>query len=300
MREYLSFPVLQPGSHIRILCTARIATVDKLAPALGWLKSQGYKVSLGKTIGKKHHQYGGSNEERLQDFQEALADPSIDAIWIARGGYGSIKIVDDIDMSVLNGDNKLLLGYSDVTHLHGMWQKHGLQSVHCFMPQELPEKPEAILDHWKRIVSGKSQFWTIENKDQLTETSITAPVVGGNLSVLLSMLGSSTFPDLDDQILFIEDLDEYLYHIDRMMCTLNRAGKLKNLKALLVGGMTDMRDHDIAFGKDAKEIIQEHTTSANYPVIFDFPSGHLIHNSSFVLGKPMTIEIQSQNIIISQ
>jgi muramoyltetrapeptide carboxypeptidase len=300
MSDYLSFPPLQPNSHIRILCTARIASVEKLAPAIGWLKAQGYKVSLGKTIGKKQDQYGGSNEERLTDFQDALTDPNVNAIWIARGGYGTIKIVDDIDMSVLQGGNKLLLGYSDVTNLHGLWQRHGLQSVHGFMPEELHEKSEEVLRSWSRVVAGVSQSLTFENTRQLPETTITAPVVGGNLSVLLSMLGSSTFPDVAGHILFIEDLDEYLYHVDRMMTTLKRSGKLDNLKALIVGGMTDMQDHEIPFGKTIQEIMEEHTATFGYPVIFDFPSGHVIDNFTFVLGKPTTLDIQEKNITISQ
>ncbi|WP_041495648.1 S66 peptidase family protein [Nonlabens marinus] len=300
MPYYQSFSPLESNSHIRILCTARIASVEKLAPAIGWLKSQGYQVSLGKTIGKKHHQYGGSNEERLADFQEALANPAIDAIWIARGGYGSIKIVDDIDLSILEGRNKLLLGYSDVTNLHGLWQRHGLQSVHCFMPQEFPEKSEELLRSWSRVVTGQSQSLTFENTNEIEEQVITAPVIGGNLSVLLSMLSSPTFPDLKDHILFIEDLDEYLYHIDRMMTTLKRSGKLDDLKALVIGGMTDMKDHEIPFGKNAREIIEEHTAGKSYPVIFDFPAGHLIDNYSFVLGKPITIDIRSLTVTISQ
>jgi len=274
--------------------------VEKLAPAIGWLKSQAYKVSLGKTIGKQHHQYGGTDSERLQDFQEALADPSVDALWIARGGYGSIKIVDDIDMSVLQGGNKLLLGYSDVTNLHGLWQRYGLQSVHCFMPQELHEKSEEVLRSWSRVVTGESQSLTFANTDGLSEATITAPVVGGNLSVLISMLGSDTFPDVEGRILFLEDLDEYVYHIDRMLTTLKRSGKLDHLKALVIGGMTDMRDHEIPFGKNVREIIEEHTASFDYPVIFDFPAGHVVDNFTFVLGKPTTIHIQSLNISITQ
>lgn len=300
MSDYLSFTRLQPNSHIRILCTARMASVEKLAPAIKWLRAQEYQVSLGKTIGKKQHQYGGSNKERLEDFQEALADPNVNAIWIARGGYGTIKIIDDIDMSVLKGGNKLLLGYSDVTNLHGLWQRHGLQSVHCFMPQELHEKSKEVLHNWSRVVAGESQSLTFQNENQLAVSTITAAVVGGNLSVLLSMLGSSTFPDLAGHILFIEDLDEYLYHVDRMMTTLKRSGKLDNLKALIVGGMTDMQDHEIPFGKTAREIIEEHTANANFPIIFDFPAGHVIDNFTFVLGKITTLDIRENNITISQ
>ena len=211
-----------------------------------------------------------------------------------------LKIVDQIDMSLVQKSNKMLLGYSDVTHLHGLWQRHHLQSIHCFMPQELPEKSEEVLSSWKRAVTGKRQSLTFENNTCYTNRTITAPVVGGNLSVLVSMLGSSTFPDLDGNILFIEDLDEYLYHIDRLMTALKRSGKLDNLKALIVGGMTEMKDHEDPFGKNCQEIILEQTRSMRYPVLFDFPAGHISINFSFVLGKPITIDFKQNIYTISQ
>ena len=300
MHSYQPITLLHKNDHIRILCTARIGSAKKLAPAIGWLRSLGYRVSLGKTVGKSHHQYGGTDQERLEDFQDALVDPDIHAIWIARGGYGSIKIVDEIDMSVLNGENKLLMGYSDVTNLHGLWQRNGLQSLHCFMPQEFPEKPEEILSSWTKTVTGVQQSFKLPNENKISNQTITAPLVGGNLSVLLSMLGSSTFPELDNHILFIEDLDEYLYHIDRLMTCLRRAGKLAHLKGLVVGGMTDMRDHEIPFGKTAHEIVLEHTKEYNYPVLFDFPAGHVVDNYSLVLGKSTTIKIENDSILITQ
>jgi len=300
MKEYLNFPQLRNNDHIRILCTARIASENKLAPAIEWLKGLGYRVSLGKTVGLQHHQYGGSDKERLDDFMAALKDPDVNAIWIARGGYGTIKIVDHIDMSVLNGGNKLLMGYSDVTHLHTLWQKHGLQSMHTFMPQEFTEKPEDVLKSWHRASVGRFQMLQIENNLLYKRTSITAPLIGGNLSVLVSALGSSTFPDLEGHILFIEDLDELLYHIDRLMTALHRAGKLNGLAAIIVGGMSDMRDHEIPFGKTAQEIIQEHTAAFDYPVVFGFPSGHIKNNNSFILGRSTTIIIDSKTITISQ
>jgi muramoyltetrapeptide carboxypeptidase len=274
--------------------------VEKLQPAMEWLEHLGYRVSLGTTVGKSHHQYGGTKKERLQDFMTALNDPDVHAIWNARGGYGSVQIVDDIDLSVQDRSNKLLLGYSDFTHLHGLWQTNMLQSVHTFMPQELSEKPEATRQSLVNVMSSQKQVFTLKNPDRLKPMTLTAPVVGGNLSVLCSMIGSSTFPEVDGHVLFIEDLDELLYHIDRLLSMLRRAGILENLAALLIGGMTDMRDHEIPFGKTAREIIEEHTMDTNYPVIYDFPAGHIVDNRSFVLGKSMHIDIQVQEIIISQ
>lgn len=300
MKTYQPYTALKKGDHIRILCTARSVETEDLHPARQWLQSMGFEVSYGNTIGKKHHQYGGSNEERISDFINALKDPDVDAIWIARGGYGTVKTVDHIDLNVLKGSNKLLMGYSDVTHLHGLWQQQGLQSLHTFMPRELNEKTEAVRTSWQDAIFGKSQSFEIPNLHNLEPKTITAPMVGGNLSVLVSMLGSATFPQVEGHFLFLEDLDELLYHIDRMMTVLKRAGKLAHIKGMVVGGFTDMRDHETPFGKTVEEIILEQTEEYDYPVIFNFPAGHLVDNFSFVLGKETTIKIEPDNITLSQ
>ncbi|AZQ43031.1 S66 peptidase family protein [Nonlabens ponticola] len=298
--NYLPHKSPQPGSHIRILCTARGTSIEKLAPAIQWLEESGYRVSLGETVGKKHHQFGGTRQERLDDMNNALKDPDVDAIWVARGGYGSIQIVDDLNPELVKTSNTLLLGYSDVTVLHALWQQAGLQSIHTFMPQEWNEKPPQVLNSFLNTIKGKEQTYKLPNADQHAPAIIKAPVIGGNLSVLCSMIGSSTYPSHEDHILFMEDLDELLYHIDRLMTMLERAGKLKNLKVLLVGGMTDMRDHEIPFGKNARQIIEEHTAGVDFPVIFDFPAGHIVDNYSFTLGKMMQIEIGTDLITITQ
>ncbi|SCY31416.1 muramoyltetrapeptide carboxypeptidase [Nonlabens sp. Hel1_33_55] len=300
MKEYQSYPLLKKGDHIRILCTARSVEAKDLNLATQWVESLGYQVSLGNTIGKQHHQYGGSNKERLEDFMDALKDDSVNAIWIARGGYGTVKIVDSIDMDVLKGSNKLLIGYSDVTHLHGLWQQHGLRSLHTFMPRELEEKADEVKISWKKAVEGSRQEFVIPNHQNLKSETINAPVVGGNLSVLVSMLGSPTFPNVDGHFLFLEDLDELRYHIDRMMTVLKRAGKLAHLKGLIIGGFTDIRDHETPFGKTVEEIINEHTTDYDYPVIYNFPAGHVVDNYSFVLGKQTNVIIETDKIFISQ
>ena len=194
----------------------------------------------------------------------------------------------------------VIIGYSDVTLLHGKLQSQGFASLHSFMPLELSKKPDSSIESLRKALFGESQTITIENSFHLPNQVIKAPVTGGNLSILYSMLGSDTFPETDGHILFIEDIDEYLYHIERMMYSLKRAGKLKNIKALLVGGMTDMNDHEIPFGKNAQEIILSLTESYDFPVIFNFPAGHIKDNRSLILGKEMTISITPASINFNQ
>lgn len=288
---------LKKGDRVRILCTARSASERDLTPAKNLLESWGLRVSYGKTVGKKEHQFGGTKEERLADFQQAIDDSEVKAIWIARGGYGTVQLIDTIDFSAFaKAEPKIIIGYSDVTLIHGKLQSQGFTSVHSFMPLELTQKPEISVESLRKTLFGESQTIIIENSYLVPHQVIKAPVVGGNLSILYSMLGSDTFPEMENQILFIEDIDEYLYHIERMMYSLKRAGKLTNLKALLVGGMTSMNDHDIPFGKNATQIIQSMTQEYDYPVIFNFPAGHITDHRTLQLGGEMTIEILLKTI----
>ncbi|QJP34089.1 LD-carboxypeptidase [Nonlabens sp. Ci31] len=306
--NYKSSSYLKKGDHIRILCTARSADERPLQPAQKLLESWGLQVSFGTTIGKKEHQFGGTKEERLEDFQQAIDDPEIKAIWIARGGYGSVQLIDAIDFSALlpagaqgvKMESKIIIGYSDVTLIHGKLQSQGFTSVHSFMPLELIHKPEISVESLRLAIFGESQIITIPNNDQLPQQVLKAPVVGGNLSIIYSMLGSDTFAETEDHILFIEEIDEYLYHIERMMYSLKRAGKLDHLKALLVGGMTDMNDHEVPFGKNAREIILSLTADYDYPVLFDFPAGHITDHRTLELGKQMTIEMTPKTIKFTQ
>ena len=299
--NYHSIPKLKEGDHVRILCTARSADEKDLQPAKDLLESWGLRVSYGNTIGKIEHQLGGTKEERLADLQDSINNTDVDAVWIARGGYGTVQLIDAIDFSdSMKVKSTVIIGYSDVTLLHGKLQSQGFASLHSFMPLELSKKPDSSIESLRKALFGESQTITIENSCHLPNQVINAPVTGGNLSILYSMLGSNTFPETDGHILFIEDIDEYLYHIERMMYSLKRAGKLKNIKALLVGGMTDMNDHEIPFGKNAQEIILSLTESYEFPVIFNFPAGHIKDNRSLILGKEMTISITPASINFNQ
>lgn len=289
---------LSKGSQVRILCTARSAQKADLQLAQELLESWGLEVSFGKTIDAVHHQMGGTIALRIADFQEALDDETVDAIWIARGGYGTVQIIDDVDFNAFAkaDSKKLIIGYSDVTVLHSHLNTLGISSLHAFMPLELKDKPYETVDSFKKALLGKEQVITISNENGLQTQEITAPVVGGNLSILYSLLGSHSFPKTSGCFLFIEDIDEYFYHIERMIYGLKRAGHLENLKGLIVGGMSDMRDHEIPFGKNAQEIITDMTTDYDYPVIFNFPAGHIKDHRTIKLGEEMKVSLTEKQI----
>ncbi len=304
---------LQPGDHVRILCTARSASATDLTPAVQLLEQWGYRVSLGKTIGLVQDQFGGSADQRLADFQDAWNDPDVHAIWIARGGYGTTQIVDAMSLE----DNsaflprrqagakaehftKIVIGYSDVTYLHGKLQASGFPSLHAFMPLELASRTEQCVESLHNALIGNGINIQLENTQKLEEQTSSGTLYGGNLSILYSMLGSKLFPDTTGAILFIEDIDEYIYHIERMMFSLKRAGKLKYLKALIVGGMTDMNDHEIPFGKNCEQIIKDLCADYEFPVIFNIPAGHLVDNRTLILGATATVEITKTTITINQ
>jgi len=298
---------LSNNSHVRILCTARYVTLTDLNPAVELLESWGLRVSLGNSIDKIHHQMGGDVDLRVQDFVDAYFDDDIDIIWIARGGYGTVQVIDKMDVDGItlsrkrnNQNSKLIIGYSDVTYLHARLNRLGIASIHGFMPLEITSKSKAAIESLKTILSGKTHKTEIPNTGIIKNQEITGIIVGGNLSILYGLLGSDDFPDTDGTILFIEDIDEYLYHIERMMFSLKRAGKLSHLKALVVGGMTDMNDHDIPFGKSAVTIIKDITKEYNYPVIFNFPAGHIQDHRCIILGTKMHVSIRKDHITFKQ
>ncbi|MGB5980894.1 MAG: LD-carboxypeptidase [Nonlabens sp.] len=317
---------LKKNDLVRILCTARSAQRAQLQPAVHFLEEMGLRVDYGDTIGKIHHQFGGTAAERLADFQKAWNDPEVKAIWIARGGYGTIQILDDLDFKRVASTSlshlkknrdagslsvvevKPVIGYSDVTLIHNKMQKAGLPSIHAFMPLELnnltagatcAERSRSKASFQKALF-GENIITEIINTNNLTSAEISGILYGGNLSILYSMLGSNDLPSFHDGILFIEEIDEYLYHLERMLFSLKRAGKLHNLKVLLVGGMTDMNDHEVPFGKNAREIILDVTEEYDYPVIFDVPAGHITDNRTLKMGCEMQILITADRIILKQ
>jgi muramoyltetrapeptide carboxypeptidase len=224
-----------------------------------------------------------------------IANPEVKAIFCARGGYGTVRMVDLIDFSPLQKQPKWIIGYSDITVLIGhLFQTQKLCSLHGPMPLNMQESKQHAqsLQHLKQtLFEGPQSIWFDPNPYNSfnLKSNSAYPIIGGNLSVLYSMLGSNSFPILKNSYLFLEDLDEYLYHIDRMMQGLKRAGVLKDLKGILVGDMSDMKDNSIPFGKNAFEIILETALSLQIPVLFGIPAGHEPHNESIIMGYPYQI-----------
>ncbi len=287
-------PYLQKGSTVGIVATARKISLEEIQPAIQLLSDQGFTVETGKRMFGEENQFSGSDEERAADLQQMLDDPKVDAILCARGGYGTVRIIDKLDFTEFEKHPKWLCGYSDVTVLHAhINQNLGVCSMHSTMPinmQEMSSEHVAFRSLIKAL-TGESLHYDFDAHQLNRSGVMEGEVVGGNLSILYSLLGSSSDIDTKGKILFIEDLDEYLYHIDRMMMNLKRNGKLTNLKGLLVGGMSDMNDNTIPFGKTAVEIIREAVEEYDYPVAFHFPAGHVADNRALVLGKKATIRI---------
>ena len=284
-------PYLQKGDTVAILATARKHIVKSMQPTIDLLESWGLHVVIGKSIGLEENQLAGSDEQRAADLQEQLNNPNIKAIWCARGGYGTVRVVDLIDFTAFKKSPKWLVGFSDVTVLHNHLNTMGYKSIHGIMPISLAKASKEAIESLRLSLFGQPLQYAIDPHPMNRLGKATGEVVGGNLSILYSVLGSPSAIDCIDKILYIEDLDEYLYHIDRMMMNLKRNGCLESLKGIIVGSMTDMKDNDIPWGKNALEIVQDVTKQYNIPVIFNFPAGHIHDNRALILGNNVTIEV---------
>ena len=287
---------LSPGDTVAVVATARSVDHNAMEDAVKYLRHWGFNVLLGKSIGPVHHQFAGTDQARTEDLQWAIDHPDIKAIWCARGGYGTIRIIDALDFSALERHPKWVVGYSDITvlhnHLHGMnWA-----TLHAQMPLELGAKTPLTATSIREALTGQPYHINYANQGIHTRVGkAEAMVVGGNLSILYSLCGSSSSIDTQGKILFIEDLDEYLYHIDRMMMSLKRNGMLSGLAGLVVGGFTDMKDHSIPFGGQAMDIIWSAVKNYDYPVSFGAPMGHLPDNRALPLGVPCLLEVSLQS-----
>ena len=274
---------LKKGSKIALVAPARKISREEIAAAVKWIEEKGFKAVYDDRLFAEYHQLAGDDDFRASVLQDYLDRDDIDAILCARGGYGTIRIVDKLDFTKFAKHPKWIVGYSDVTVLHAKMQQLGYQSIHGTMAINFEKNTEEALESLFNVLTGK---WNaVETRHGTSLQSFdNVPIVGGNLSVLYSMLGSDLFPETEGKILFIEDLDEYLYHIDRMMMALKRAGKLAHLKGLMVGAFTDMHDNTIPFGLTAKEIIYEKVKDYGYPVIWDVSAGHIDNNLAIIFG----------------
>jgi len=286
---------LQKGDRIRIVAPAGEVQKDKGLPGIELLQDIGYEVLVGKHVFVRNFQYAGSDEQRAADLQEAINDTQTKVIICARGGYGTVRTIEKIDFSPLLQNPKWLVGFSDVTVLHSILNKLGLASIHGAMPAFFLENKKPTRSFFSLIEllsTGKSQVETTANT--LNRKGIcSGELVGGNLSLLYSLQGTPWQIDTSGKILMIEDLSEYLYHLDRMMQNFRLTGQLKNLAGLLVAAFSEMQDNESPFGKSAYEIIQDAVKDYHFPVCFDFPVGHIPKNLSLMLGAQYRLEVEN-------
>lgn len=286
---------LQKGDRIRIVAPAGKVQKDKVLPGIELLQDVGYEVLIGKHVFDRNFQYSGSDQQRAADLQEAINDNQTKAIICARGGYGSVRIIEKLDFSPLLKNPKWLVGFSDVTVLHSILNKLGLASIHGAMPAFFLEnkKPtRSFLSLIELLSTGKSQVETAVHSLNRAGTC-SGELVGGNLSLLYSLQGTPWQLETSGKILMIEDLSEYLYHLDRMMQNFRLTGQLKNLAGLVVAAFSEMQDNESPFGKSACEIIQDAVMDYHFPVCFDFPVGHIPRNLSLMLGAQYRLEVEN-------
>jgi muramoyltetrapeptide carboxypeptidase len=290
----VGLPTLRPGDKVALIAPARAVSPEEMEPFLQWCKGLELQVQTGKHLYGRHHQFSGTDNERAQDFIEAWTNPEIKAVLCARGGYGCMRLMPFIQEEVWQkGNGKILAGYSDVTTLHLALNARGMASIHSPMAINFlnPDKSGLQNIEWFENILMKGKFHIDLSANEIMNPGpFSGEVVGGNLSLLFASLGTPEQPNTEDKVLFFEDLDEYFYHIDRMIVSLKRAGIFSKIKALLVGGMDKMNDNAIAFGQTAHEIISHHTQEFGFPILFDFPAGHGSKNISFKLGANITFD----------
>ncbi|HDP74979.1 MAG TPA: LD-carboxypeptidase [Bacteroidales bacterium] len=295
--ENITPPYLQPGDTIGIVAPARSITREELQPAIRFLTSQGFLVKTAPHLYSKHYHFAGTDGERAQDLMEMIENPQVKAILCARGGYGTIRILDLLNLRKLQQNPKWIIGYSDITALHSLisgW--FGIETLHATMPINFPDSVQGNQSTMALIsaLKGETLHYELKHHPLNLPGHATGVLIGGNLSVLSSLSGTTSDMSYSGRILFIEDVDEYLYHIDRMIMQLKRSGKLKSIAGLIVGHFSDMKDNAEPFGSDAYEIIYSAVKEHRIPVCFGFPAGHDEPNLPLIIGRIVELKVSDE------
>ncbi len=285
---------LKKGDNVIILAPAGKIDLSIVESAKNHLENWDLNVELSENINKPHFQFSAKDDERLKDLQQALNNENIKAIFCARGGYGSIKIAEKLNFDKFKKFPKWIIGYSDITILHSLINSQiGVETIHGIMPINFPQdlqETESTQNLKNTLFEEKIEYKIKSNSNNISGNA-SAELVGGNLSILYSLRGTDYDIDTNNKILFIEEIGEYLYHIDRIMHNLKIGGKLENLKGLIVGGFTDIKDNENPFGQSIEEIILDAVKEYNFPVLFDFPAGHMSPNMSLFFGRNVEIDV---------
>lgn len=299
-------PYLKTGDTIAIVAPAGIlknreATVQK---AKKLIESWGLKVVLGKNMFNQNNHFSATDDERCQDFQDALDDKNIKAIWAARGGYGSVRILDKLDFTKFKLSPKWIIGYSDITAFHNHIHNLGVETIHGMMATSLEEKPEEIIktiSSFKKVLFGEEISYSVASSKYNRKNTITSSLqkikgqlIGGNLAILTSMLGSKSQLNTENKILFIEEIGEYKYSIDRMLQSLKRARYFTKVNAVIVGNMSSIKKNTTKWGSSIEQLILD-AIPEDIPVVFDFPAGHEADNRALIFGRNVRLMIEDKN-----
>lgn len=290
---------LQKGDLIAIVAPAKAIEAQLVLDAKTFFESQGYRVVLGEHSMGKYHYFSGTDAQRAEDFQKAIDNPEIKAIVCARGGYGCIRILDRINWAGMLRDPKWIVGFSDVTVFHQRMQKFELKSIHATMPLNFAENTVIAMDSMLDALQGIQTEIQVPSHHYNKRGNAVGKLIGGNFSILYSMLGTDDQPEYANKILFIEDLAEQLYHLDRMFYAFAKAGILNRINGLIVGGMTDMKDTATTIGLTLHEIILSHFEYRKIPIVFDFPAGHIADNRALIFGTKVELSVNELAVNLS-
>ena len=296
-------PYLKQGDTIGMLCPSGFMPLEKAQKCIDTLKQWGFKIVVGKTLGNQYNYFSGTDEERLKDLQLMLDDDNIKAVYCARGGYGLSRIIDQINFEKFVQHPKWIIGYSDITlllaHIFSNYNIAGLHAPMAAAFNEM-EESETYIQSIFNSLTGEHQSYTIDLNILNRQGICEGKLVGGNLVLLTHLIGTKSDINTKNKILFIEDVGEYKYAIDRMLMQLKRSGKLDNPAGLIVGSFTEIKDTLIPFGKDIKDIIFDAVKEYNYPVCFDFPVGHTAKNYALKIGTNYKLSVLPKELILDE
>ncbi len=292
---------LQTGDTVGIVAPARKITPEEINGFFALMKTWGFRIKTGNHLFDEYHQFAGEDRIRMADVQKMLDDPEVKTVFFARGGYGTVRIASQLDFSPFRRNPKWLVGFSDLTVMHSLVNNLvGVETLHAEMPVNYTgeEERKESLESIRQVLTGENPIYRIPAHLFNIPGRTTGILTGGNLSVLFSLRGTPLDIQPEGKILFIEDLDEYLYHIDRMMMNLEVGGILRKVKGIVVGYMNDMHDNEVPFGKDAYGIINERVKRLGIPVCFGFPAGHQKKNLALAMGAEVELEVKEDEVIL--
>ena len=295
-------PFLKKGDTIGIVCPAGYMAVERAQKCIETLQQWGFNVKVGKTLGNQFYYFSGTDEERLQDLQEMLDDKNINAILFGRGGYGVSRIIDAIDFAKFKRNPKWIIGYSDITVLHAhITRNYKIATLHSPMAGAFNDGADNIyIQSLKNAITGKKINYSCDVHEMNRKGVAEGVLVGGNLSIVCHLTGSKDAFDTKNKILFLEDIGEYIYNIDRMFMQLKRAGMLDDLAGLIIGGFTDMKDTVMPFGQQVYELIKDKISDYDYPVCFDFPVSHTEKNYALKVGVNHSLNVGKTKVQLKE